>query len=122
MSEEIVNAQVTVPRSILMSVIINGTLGFGMLLALLFCLGNLDDALDTPTGYPFIEIFQQATNSLVGSALMTSIIIALALCATVGIMASASRMLWAFARDKAVPGHSWISRVSPEILLYPTSG
>jgi choline transport protein len=57
MSEEIVNAQFLVPRSILLSVIINGSLGFGMIIAVLFCLGNLQDALTTPTGYPFIEIF-----------------------------------------------------------------
>lgn len=54
------------------SVIINGFLGLGMLIAVLFCLGNLDDALSTPTGFPFIEIFRQATNSTSGGTVMVS--------------------------------------------------
>ena len=52
------------------SVLLNGTLGFAMLLALLFCLGDLTDALDTLTGYPFIEIFYQATGSNAGASAM----------------------------------------------------
>lgn len=54
------------------SVIINGFLGLGMLIAVLFCLGNLDNALGTPTGFPFIEIFTQATNSTSGGTAMVS--------------------------------------------------
>lgn len=54
------------------SVIINGLLGLGMLIAVLFCLGNLEDALSTPTGFPFIEIFRQATNSTSGGTVMVS--------------------------------------------------
>lgn len=54
------------------SVIINGFLGLGMLIAVLFCLGNLEDALSTPTGFPFIEIFRQATNSTSGGTVMVN--------------------------------------------------
>ena len=115
MSEEIANAPVVVPRSILLSMVINGVLGFGMIIAVLFCLGDLESALQTPTGYPYIEIFYQATGSLAGSAIMTSIIIALSLCATVGIMASASRMLWSFARDNGLPFSRWLSSVNLKV-------
>lgn len=104
MSEEIHNPSVVVPRSIMLSVIINGTLGFAMMIAVLFCLGNLDDALQTPTGFPFIEIFLQATRSVSGTAVMASIVTALALSATVGLLASTSRMFWSFARDRGLPG------------------
>ena len=106
MSEEIRGAARVVPKAIVLSVILNGLMGFGMALALLFCIGDIDAALHTPTGYPFIEIFYQAVQNLTGAALMTSIIITLSLCCTVGIVASASRQLWAFSRDRAIPG--WI--------------
>ena len=33
----------------------NGALGFVMLVTICFCLGDLDDVLSTPTGYPFIQ-------------------------------------------------------------------
>ncbi|KAJ5379215.1 amino acid permease [Penicillium cosmopolitanum] len=59
MAEEVNNASLVIPRALMMSVGINGCLGFGMLLAMLFCLGNMDDALNTTTGYPFIEVSWQ---------------------------------------------------------------
>lgn len=71
-AEEIENAAIIIPRSMCASVIINGFLGLGMLIAVLFCLGNLENALTTPTGFPFIEIFRQATNSTSGGTVMVS--------------------------------------------------
>ena len=112
MAEEIQNAAVVVPRAIVFSIVLNGLMGFGMALALLFCIGDIDTALNTPTHFPFIEIFYQAVQNLTGAALMTSIVITLALCATVGIVATASRQLWAFSRDRAVPGWEHIQRVN----------
>ena len=104
MSEEIHNPSIIVPRSIMLSVILNGILGFAMTIAVLFCIGDIDAALSTNTGYPFMEIFMQATKSVAGSAAMAAIITVLALCATVGLLASTSRMFWSFARDRGLPG------------------
>ena len=115
MSEEIQNASIVVPRSIMLSIVLNGTLGFGMVLATLFCLDmtNISAVLDTNTGYPFMEIFLQATNSTAGAATMASIIAVLGLCSAVGLLASASRMSWSFARDRGLPGWRLLQRVDP---------
>lgn len=38
--------------------LINGIVGFTMMLTLLFCIGkDVDSVLETATGYPFIQIF-----------------------------------------------------------------
>ncbi|KAF9890416.1 hypothetical protein FE257_006084 [Aspergillus nanangensis] len=103
MSEEITNAPVAVPRSIMLSVLINGTLGFGMLIATLFCMGNIDQALESPTGYPFMDIYLQATGSVAGTAAMCSIITIMGMCTSVGMLATTSRQLWSFSRDRGVP-------------------
>ncbi|MCJ1451253.1 hypothetical protein MMC28_001589 [Mycoblastus sanguinarius] len=66
LAEEIENAAIIIPRSMIFSVIFNGALGFGMLIAVLFCLGNADDALNTPTGFPFMEILTNAVRSTGG--------------------------------------------------------
>ena len=92
--------------------LLNGILGFAALMAILFCTGNIEDALETPTGYPFIEIFYQATKSVGGATAMTCIILALVFFATIGLIATASRMTWAFARDNGLPGSRWLSKVS----------
>lgn len=38
--------------------LINGLVGFTMMLTILFCLGDVDAVLETATGYPFIQIFK----------------------------------------------------------------
>ena len=45
MSEEIDNAALNVPRAILTTMILNGATGFGMVLATLYCLGDVDTVL-----------------------------------------------------------------------------
>ncbi|KAL4880406.1 amino acid/polyamine transporter I [Aspergillus karnatakaensis] len=112
MAEEVRNASVAIPRATMLSVLINGSLGFGMLIAVLFCLGDLDAALATPTGYPYMEIFYQATDSVSGALGMISIIVIIGLCTPIALLAATSRQFWSFARDRAVPGWRIWSQVS----------
>lgn len=98
------------------SITINGLLGFGMIIAMLYSATDIDAAVETPTGYPFMEIFYQATGSINGTAGMASLIVLMTLSATVGVIASTSRMLWAFARDNAMPFSSTLSKVRFYIL------
>jgi amino acid transporter len=112
MSEEITNASTAVPASIMLSVLINGSLGFGMLLAMLFCLGDIELALQSPTGYPFMSIFLQATGSVAGTAVMCSIITTMGISTSVGMLATTSRQFWSFARDRGIPGWRLWSQVS----------
>ena len=111
MSEEIRNASTIVPYSLLTSIMLNGILGFGMLIAVLFFLGDISAALGTPTGYPFMEIFMQATNSTAGSTAMITIVTVLQICATIACLAGSSRMTWSFARDHGLPGWRVLSKV-----------
>ena len=111
MSEEIRNAPIVVPRSIVYGIVLNGIIGFGSNIAVLFCLGDPNNLLDTQYFYPFIKIILQATDSIGGSAVMVVIIILVDLGLCVSIMAAASRMLWSFARDRGVPGWRHLSKV-----------
>lgn len=56
MAEEVRSASKTIPRIMLATLILNGTLGFAMLVTLCFCIGNLEEVLQTATGYPFIQV------------------------------------------------------------------
>jgi amino acid transporter len=117
MAEEIHNASTIVPWAMISTIMLNGVMGLALMIALLFCLGNIQNALVSPTGFPFIEIFYQATNSNAGTIVMTCIIISLMIAAAIGIMATASRLLWSFARDNGVPFSKYISRVHPGTAL-----
>lgn len=112
MSEEIKNASVVVPRAMVFSIMLNGIMGFGMLLAVLFSIGNVENVLNSNTGFPFLAIFQQGVSSAGGALAMSAIITTLAIVATISWIASASRMLWSFARDRGIPGWRLISTVS----------
>jgi len=113
MSEEIQNASIIVPRTIVSSIIINGVLGFGMLMAVLFCLGNAEAVLNAPFLYPYIKIFVQGTGHVGASTGMAVIVVVLAFCNTIALLASSSRMTWAFARDRGLPGWHTLSKVHP---------
>lgn len=117
MSEEIQNASTVVPWVMISSIMLNGVMGFAAMIALLFCLGDINNAMMSPTGFPFIEIFVQATNSAGGATAMTALILSLMIAAAIGIMATASRLLWSFARDNGVPFSKYISRVDPSTAL-----
>lgn len=116
MSEEIQNAAVVVPRAILLSIVLNGIVGLGTLIAVLFCMGDPALLAETTFTYPFMEVFLQATHSVAGSAVMIAVLITAVLGLAIGTMAAASRMLWAFARDRGVPGWRRISKVTINLL------
>ncbi|KAI0475372.1 amino acid transporter [Xylariaceae sp. FL0804] len=115
MSEEIQNAAVIVPRAMVFTVILNGALGLGILIAVLFCITDIEAALASPTGFPIMTIFEQGVGSLRGAQTMAAILTILMLCGTISILASASRMTWSFARDRGLPGWLYLSRVHAKI-------
>ncbi|PWY92269.1 GABA transporter [Aspergillus heteromorphus CBS 117.55] len=114
MSEEIHDAEKVVPQSILTSVLINGLLGFGMTLSTLFTMTDATAALASPTGYPYMEIFCSATSSIGGCTVMSAIVPILVITTAVGSLASSSRMVWSFARDRGLPGWRFLSRVNAQ--------
>ncbi|KAL8650363.1 MAG: hypothetical protein Q9210_003868, partial [Variospora velana] len=71
-AEEVEDAGRTLPKSIMCSVYLNGAMGFIMAITLCFCLGDLAAIVDTPTGYPFIQVFYNATQSFVATNIMVS--------------------------------------------------
>ncbi|KAI0538322.1 amino acid transporter [Xylaria digitata] len=112
MAEEVRNPAVLVPWSIMTGLVINGVLGFSMLIATLYCMGNIDDRIAENPIYPFMAIFHNAVGSTAGAAVMSALVIVLAFSATTGLVSSTSRVYWAFSRDRALPGWKILKRVS----------
>ncbi|KAI0964960.1 amino acid transporter-like protein [Xylaria arbuscula] len=112
MSEEIRNAAIVIPRSLLTGLAINGTLGFALLIATLFSVGDIDEALAENPQYPFMAIFKHAVGSTAGATVMASIVVFMSFSATTNCIASTSRLYWAFSRDRALPGWQFLKQVS----------
>ena len=117
MAEEVEDAGLVVPRAMVWSFFINIPFTFGMLLAYLFCMPSVEDALADPTGFPFIYVFRQATGTANGTVGLTIVMLLLITMITISSMASTSRQTFAFARDKGLPFSTWLGAVS--ISRYP---
>jgi choline transport protein len=83
------------------SIVVNGTLGFIMLVTFCFTLGDLDSILMSYS--PLIQVFYNTTNSYAGTNVMAAIIIITLIASAISTIATCSRQLWAFARDKGLP-------------------
>lgn len=111
MAEETKRASSVVPKAMVWSYVVNGLMVFVMLITYCFLLTNLEEAFDSPTGFPFMAVFQNATGSASGSAALTSIQVVLIMFSAINYMASCSRQVWAFARDRGLPFSGWIAKV-----------
>ena len=100
-----------VPKGMMMGTIISGVSAFAFSIAILFSIGDLTAALSTPTNYPIIEIFKNAVQSNRATNAMVAALISSMMFSTFGLLASASRLTWAFARDKGLPFSSYLSHV-----------
>ncbi|CAG8045893.1 unnamed protein product [Penicillium salamii] len=112
-AEEIKDASETLPKAMMSSVAVNGILGFIMLITLCFTLGEVDKVLETPTGFPFIEIFYNTTGSFAATNAMTAVLVVTLTASTITEVATASRQLWSFARDEGLPFSSFFAYVTP---------
>ncbi|CAD6589895.1 MAG: hypothetical protein ASARMPRED_004307 [Alectoria sarmentosa] len=67
-AEEIQNAPRVIPLSIGISTLLNGSMGFAMLIALLFCMpNNIQSVMNSETYYPFMSIYTYAVGSTSGA-------------------------------------------------------
>ena len=111
MAEEVSNASKNIPRAITGAMLINGLVGFIMMITALYCLGDLDKIEHTRTGFPFLQIFADSTKNIAGATVMAAVVLILTWTCATGILTTASRMTWSFARDNGLPGSKWLSKV-----------
>ncbi|MET9293404.1 amino acid permease [Streptomyces sp. NPDC003077] len=111
LSEETSQASVAAARGIVRSVAVSWVAGGILLTALLFAIQDHAGTLATATGVPAAQIFLDALGPAAAKALLLVIIVAQVLCGY-ALTASASRMIYAFSRDGALPGSAHWRRVS----------
>ena len=110
-AEETQDAARTVPRSIVSSVFWASLVGWLMLIAFVLCLPSVPDAAAQGWNV-FFWTLQQRVPAGLRFALYACIFLAQALCG-LATVTSASRMLFAFARDGGMPGSAWVRKVHP---------
>ncbi|KAF4594423.1 amino acid permease family protein [Ophiocordyceps camponoti-floridani] len=102
MAEEMPAPRRNVPLTMWLAVASGAISGFIFMLVCLFCIQDVERLLSPPSGFPFIEI-SQSTLGRDAAAVLIALFIVNGLGQGVGILTSASRLTWSFARDGGLP-------------------
>lgn len=100
MSEEVRRARHAVPRAMVYTILINGSMALVMALVIMCQMGDITPYLDS--GYPIIPIFMTIAGTKAANALVSGLII-ITYCVVAASLASVGRITWAWARDGALP-------------------
>ncbi|KAF5024835.1 hypothetical protein F66182_3074 [Fusarium sp. NRRL 66182] len=108
--EEIPDPRKNIPRVIWLSVVCGAITGFIFMVVCLFCIPNMDVILDPSTGLAFMDLLRQ-TVGLQGGTVLLSLFIMNGIGQGIGIVTTASRLTWGFARDGGLPWSGYFARV-----------
>jgi len=105
------------------SFLLNVFMGVAMLITMLFCIGSLDDAMNAEV--PYLQLFINTGSNALALAL-TIILLILIFSGNITALATTSREVFAFSRDKGFPFSSWLSKMEqkrhiPFNAVYATS-
>lgn len=109
MSEEVRRARHAVPRAMVYTIVINGTLAFVMALVIMFQMGDVTPYLES--GYPIIPMFMAIAGTKAANALVSGLLI-ITYCVVAASLASVGRITWAWSRDGALP--KYFAKVDPK--------
>ncbi|MET7620149.1 amino acid permease [Streptomyces sp. NPDC005408] len=111
LSEETSNASVSAARGIVRSIWVSWIAGFALLAGLTFAIQDYAGTQASDTGVPPAQILLDALGTGGATALLLVVIVAQLFCGNAEV-AAASRMVFAFSRDNALPGSALWRKVS----------
>jgi choline transport protein len=114
MSDEVKDAPLRIPRSMIYTVVINAVFCWAFTIVILYTIGDYNTVLNSPTGLPIIQLVYQATKSRAATNTLVSFILIIYTVGNFSIIASVSRLIWAFARDKGLPYSDYFAYVSTQ--------
>ena len=113
MTEEMPSPRKDTPRAMIYAILVGGITGIAFILIILFCITDIDTVLHTSTNMPITELIYQATGSRAAAVVLTTMLAVCFINGTNGCVTSASRLLFAMARDKGMPFSGFFSTINP---------
>src|SRR3954451_25285684 len=110
LSEETHGASETAAKGVVNSVLVSAVAGYVLILAFTFAITDLNKVADAGQ-FAAIEVLDQAL-SKTGAEILLAIAVGGQLFCGMSAVTSASRMLFAFSRDRAVPGSKYWSKLN----------
>ncbi|GMG53448.1 unnamed protein product [Aspergillus oryzae var. brunneus] len=115
MCEEVRAPAIQVPKAIVGGLILNALAGLAFLIPIAFVLPDISYLANLAPGQPVPPIFKAATGNSAGAFCLLIPLLILGIICGVGCVTAASRSVWAFARDGAIPGSKWFKKVEPRL-------
>jgi amino acid transporter len=109
-AEEAREPEKSVPRMILLSLVVAFVTGGIALLGYLLAIGNIKDVLNADVPLEFI--IRDRLGSVAGSFFIWSALVAMFACG-LAVLVAASRSLFSYTRDNRLPGSRFLAHVSP---------
>ncbi|KAF2747896.1 amino acid transporter [Sporormia fimetaria CBS 119925] len=104
-----------VPPSMIVAVASNVVMTFSYVLVLMFCIGDEEAVMAAPS--PLLEIYYQATKSKAASTICLFMHMLVLTTGSFNTIASTSRLVWAFARDRGLPNSAFFTPVHPTLQI-----
>ncbi|TKA56319.1 hypothetical protein B0A55_13195, partial [Friedmanniomyces simplex] len=114
LAEELQDASYVLPRAMVTGCAINYIVGLIGLISFLFNIGPIDDSLYIYGGQPWVAVIYRLTGSKAATIVMIVVVAVNFFCLQINMVMTSSRQLWAFARDKGLPFHSFLAQVTTD--------
>ncbi|RJE26323.1 Gaba permease [Aspergillus sclerotialis] len=114
MIEEVPQASIEGPKIMMSCVGIGTFTGVVFLIVLLFVAGEMSEIINSSAG-PLLQIFIHSTQNKAGAICLLMLPLVCLIFATISVMTTSSRMVFAFARDGGLPASRFFARVHPKL-------
>ncbi|KAH7384613.1 amino acid/polyamine transporter I [Pyrenochaeta sp. MPI-SDFR-AT-0127] len=101
------------PYAMVYSTVLNAIMMFAFSICLLYCIGDVEAV--TRSSLPLVEIFYSATNSKAVSTALVLLTSSVIVISCFNVVASVSRLVWAFAKDNGVPFGRHFVHIHPKL-------
>ncbi|RAH65542.1 putative choline transport protein Ctr [Aspergillus aculeatinus CBS 121060] len=115
LAEEVPQPERNIPIAIMATVGIGFVTSWFYCVAMFFSIQDLDALLNSSTGVPILELYYQALSNKAGAIVLETLLIVTGMGCLIACHTWQSRLAWAFARDRGVPCHQWLSTVNVKL-------
>ncbi|KAJ5108587.1 hypothetical protein N7456_005262 [Penicillium angulare] len=115
LAEEVPQPEKNIPIAIMATVGIGFVTSWTYCVSMFFGIKDLDALVNSATGVPILQLYYQALDNTAGAIVLETLLFVTGMGCLIACHTWQSRLCWAFARDRGLPGHQWLARVNPTL-------